>query len=109
VAGRHRAGGPGFLRLDPGVKFVKKLEDGEEFKAGQVLAEVSGRAASLLKGERTSLNFLQRLSGVASLTRSFVEATRGTRARILDTRKTTPGWRLLEKYAVRMGGAPTTG
>ncbi|MDI6848725.1 MAG: carboxylating nicotinate-nucleotide diphosphorylase [Candidatus Saccharicenans sp.] len=93
-----------FYRLDPRIEFIKKLEDGQEFKAGQFLAEVRGPAASLLKGERTALNFLQRLSGVASLTRLFVEATRGTRARILDTRKTTPGWRLLEKYAVRMGG-----
>ncbi|MCR4409788.1 MAG: carboxylating nicotinate-nucleotide diphosphorylase [Candidatus Saccharicenans sp.] len=93
-----------FFRLDPKVEFIKRLEDGQEFQPGQVLAEVSGRAASLLKGERTALNFLQRLSGVASLTRLFVEATRGTRARILDTRKTTPGWRQLEKYAVRMGG-----
>lgn len=93
-----------FRKLDPGVEFIKRLEDGQEFQPGQVLAEVSGRAASLLKGERTALNFLQRLSGVASLTRLFVEATRGTRARILDTRKTTPGWRQLEKYAVRMGG-----
>lgn len=93
-----------FYLLDPRIEFIKKLEDGQEFKAGQYLAEVGGPAASLLKGERTALNFLQRLSGVASLTRLFVEATRGTRARILDTRKTTPGWRLLEKYAVRMGG-----
>ncbi len=93
-----------FHRLDPEVEFVKRLEDGQEFEPGQVLAEVSGRAVSLLKGERTALNFLQRLSGVASLTRLFVEAIRGTRARILDTRKTTPGWRQLEKYAVRMGG-----
>lgn len=93
-----------FYLLDPRIEFIKKLEDGQGFKAGQVLAEVSGPAASLLKGERTALNFLQRLSGVASLTRMFVEAARGTRARILDTRKTTPGWRLLEKYAVRMGG-----
>ncbi|MCX8160881.1 MAG: carboxylating nicotinate-nucleotide diphosphorylase [Candidatus Saccharicenans sp.] len=93
-----------FLKLDSGVEFIRKLEDSQEFKSGQVLAEVRGRAASLLKGERTALNFLQRLSGIASLTRSFVEATRGTGAIILDTRKTTPGWRQLEKYAVRMGG-----
>jgi len=93
-----------FFRLDSRVEFVTRLEDGKEFEPGQVLAEVSGRAVTLLKGERTALNFLQRLSGVASLTRSFVEATRGTKARILDTRKTTPGWRQLEKYAVRMGG-----
>lgn len=93
-----------FIRLDPEVEFRKKLEDGQEFEPGQLLAEVSGRAASLLQAERTALNFLQRLSGIASLTRSFVNEIRGTRARILDTRKTTPGWRALEKYAVRMGG-----
>ncbi|MGQ9801116.1 MAG: carboxylating nicotinate-nucleotide diphosphorylase [Candidatus Saccharicenans sp.] len=93
-----------FIRLDPDVEFRKKLEDGQEFERGQLLAEVSGRAASLLQAERTVLNFLQRLSGIASLTRSFVNEIRGTRAHILDTRKTTPGWRALEKYAVRMGG-----
>ncbi|MGB9907796.1 MAG: carboxylating nicotinate-nucleotide diphosphorylase [Candidatus Saccharicenans sp.] len=93
-----------FSRLDPDVEFRKKLEDGQEFQRGQLLAEVSGRAASLLQAERTALNFLQRLSGIASLTKSFVDEVRGTRARILDTRKTTPGWRALEKYAVRMGG-----
>lgn len=93
-----------FSRLDPEVEFRKKLEDGQEFKREQLLAEVSGRAASLLQAERTALNFLQRLSGIASLTRSFVNEISGTRARILDTRKTTPGWRALEKYAVRMGG-----
>lgn len=93
-----------FIRLDPEVEFRKKLNDGQEFQRGQLLAEVSGRAASLLQAERTALNFLQRLSGIASLTRSFVNETSGTGARILDTRKTTPGWRALEKYAVRMGG-----
>ncbi|HAR36696.1 MAG TPA: carboxylating nicotinate-nucleotide diphosphorylase [Acidobacteria bacterium] len=93
-----------FSQLDPEVEFRRKLEDGEEFRQGQLLAEVSGRAASLLQAERTALNFLQRLSGIASLTRSFVNEVRGTKARILDTRKTTPGWRALEKYAVRMGG-----
>ena len=68
------------------------------------IATVSGSLRSILAAERTALNFLQRLSGIASLTRKFVEAAAGYRAKILDTRKTTPGWRLLEKYAVRMGG-----
>lgn len=93
-----------FFRLDSRIDFKKRLEDGQEFEKGQMLAEVSGRATVLLKGERTALNFLQRLSGVASLTRAFVRAVEGTGSRILDTRKTTPGWRYLEKYAVRMGG-----
>jgi len=91
-------------KVDPEIMFKKIREDGQEFVNGQILAEVRGRAASILKAERTALNFLQRLSGIATLTRSFVEAVKGTRARILDTRKTTPGWRPLEKYAVRMGG-----
>jgi nicotinate-nucleotide pyrophosphorylase (carboxylating) len=69
-----------------------------------MLATVSGSLQSILAAERTALNFLQRLSGVASLTRKFVEAASGFRAQLLDTRKTTPGWRLLEKYAVRAGG-----
>lgn len=93
-----------FTRPDPEVEFRKKMDDGQEFQRGQLLAEVNGRAASLLQTERIALNFLQRLSGIASLTRSFVNEISGTRARILDTRKTTPGWRTLEKYAVRMGG-----
>ena len=93
-----------FRKIDPRVKFSKGLEDGQSFKKGDVLAEVEGRSVSLLKGERTALNFLQRLSGIATTTRHYVQAVKGTRARILDTRKTTPGLRLLEKYAVRMGG-----
>ncbi len=79
-------------------------EDGTHVRKGTVVARLSGPAASVLSVERTALNFLQRLSGIATLTRRFVEAVEGTGAKILDTRKTTPGWRLLEKYAVRCGG-----
>ena len=90
--------------VDPEIKLLNPKEDGYLFSPGEVLAEVSGSAASILKAERTALNFRQRLSGIATLTRSFVEAVKGTRAAILDTRKTTAGWRALEKYAVRVGG-----
>lgn len=93
-----------FEKVDSRIEFVKKTEDGQGFETGEILAEVRGPAGSILKAERTALNFLQRLSGVATLTREFVRAVEGTRASILDTRKTTPGWRILEKYAVRMGG-----
>lgn len=78
--------------------------DGEKLNPGTVIAEISGPVRSILMLERTALNFLQRLSGVATLTAQFVAAVAGTSARILDTRKTTPGWRALEKYAVRCGG-----
>ncbi len=93
-----------FTKIDSRVRFEKGFEDGQAFKKGDVLAEVQGRSIPLLKGERTALNFLQRLCGIATLTRKYVQAVRGTKAKILDTRKTTPGLRLLEKYAVRMGG-----
>jgi nicotinate-nucleotide pyrophosphorylase (carboxylating) len=93
-----------FERLDPGVRFRAFFHDGRAFEAGDILAEVRGRSISLLKGERTALNFLQRMSGIATKTRRFVEAVAGTGAKILDTRKTTPTLRRLEKYAVRMGG-----
>jgi len=93
-----------FQRIDPSITFKKIKDDGQEFKDGEILAEVKGKAASLLKAERTALNFLQRLSGISTLTRAFVQEVSGTKAVILDTRKTTPGWRYLEKYAVRMGG-----
>jgi len=93
-----------FKTVDPATRFEKGFEDGRRFKKGDVLAEVRGRAVSLLKGERTALNFLQRLSGIATTTGKYVQAVRGTKAKILDTRKTTPGLRSLEKYAVRMGG-----
>jgi len=93
-----------FLILDRSVSFTPKLKDGARFRKDQVLVEVRGRARSILAAERTALNFIQRLSGIASATRIFVDAVRGTKAVILDTRKTTPGWRVLEKYAVRCGG-----
>ena len=93
-----------FRKLDPRTSFNRCLGDGQAFERGDVLAEIEGRAVVLLKGERTALNFLQRLSGIATTTRRFVDAVAGTKARILDTRKTTPGLRALEKYAVRMGG-----
>ena len=93
-----------FETIDAGVEFLEETREGEAFKKGNVLARLRGRTVSLLKGERTALNFLQRMSGIATSTRRFVEAVKGTGARILDTRKTTPGLRCLEKYAVRTGG-----
>jgi nicotinate-nucleotide pyrophosphorylase (carboxylating) len=93
-----------FERIDPGVRLRAFFRDGAAFAAGDTLAEVRGRSVSLLKGERTALNFLQRLSGIATKTRRFAEAVAGTRTKILDTRKTTPLLRRLEKYAVKMGG-----
>jgi nicotinate-nucleotide pyrophosphorylase (carboxylating) len=94
-----------FRRVDPTLEIRCDREDGNRLERGEVAMTVSGRAASLLTAERTALNFLQRLSGVATLTREYVEAVHGTPAKILDTRKTTPGWRLLEKAAVAAGGA----
>jgi nicotinate-nucleotide pyrophosphorylase (carboxylating) len=93
-----------FLKTGRPVSFKKRMCDGSAFKRGDVLAVVMGRSRVLLRAERTALNFLQRLSGVATLTAKYVRAVRGTGVGILDTRKTTPGWRALEKYAVRMGG-----
>lgn len=93
-----------FQKIDLAVRFKKILEDGKAFRKGERLAEVEGSSISLLKGERTALNFLQRMSGIATATSKFVRAIQGTKAKILDTRKTTPGLRALEKYAVRMGG-----
>jgi len=93
-----------FRALDPEAALRDALADGSEARRGQTLAVVSGSLAALLTAERTALNFLQRMSGIATLTRRFVDAVRGTGARILDTRKTAPGLRLLDKYAVRAGG-----
>jgi nicotinate-nucleotide pyrophosphorylase (carboxylating) len=93
-----------FRLLDPGTSVNRLLRDGQVFEPGDILAEIEGKAVVLLEGERTALNFLQRLSGIATTTRRFVDAVAGTKAAILDTRKTTPGLRALEKYAVRMGG-----
>jgi nicotinate-nucleotide pyrophosphorylase (carboxylating) len=86
------------------LRFTPVLDDGATVSGGTAIATVSGSLREILAAERTALNFLQRLSGVATLTRRFVDAVQGTSAKILDTRKTSPGWRLLEKYAVRMGG-----
>lgn len=93
-----------FRQLDPRVRLVVHVSEGERFAAGSVLATAEGPARPLLQGERTALNFLQRLSGIATLTRAFVDAVAGTGCTVLDTRKTTPGLRELEKYAVRCGG-----
>lgn len=93
-----------FAAVDSALVCKRQVEDGASVQPGQVLAMVSGPMHRLLAAERTALNFVQRLSGIATLTRKFVDAIAGHRASILDTRKTTPGWRLLEKYAVRMGG-----
>ena len=93
-----------FRLLDPAAKAEMLARDGEELTAGKVFARVHASARALLTGERVALNLLQRLSGVATLTRRFVRAIEGTGAEILDTRKTTPGLRVLEKYAVRLGG-----
>ena len=90
--------------VDPTISFEPLVRDGSMIHAGQALARVQGRMRGILSAERTALNFLQRLSGVATQTRHFVDAVAGLSAQILDTRKTTPGWRLLEKYAVRCGG-----
>jgi nicotinate-nucleotide pyrophosphorylase (carboxylating) len=93
-----------FSMVDPGIFFEPMLHDGEGVQPGTMLVELSGAGRALLAGERTALNFLGRLSGIASLTNRLVESIKGTKAVILDTRKTTPGWRLLDKYAVRKGG-----
>lgn len=93
-----------FARLDESIAVRAEVADGDAVAAGQTLVCVQGRARSLLAGERTALNFLQQLSGVATLTRRYVEALAGTATRITDTRKTTPGWRHLQKWAVRLGG-----
>ena len=93
-----------FEMIDAGIGFAEDVQDGRSFKKGDILARLNGSTLALLKGERTALNFLQRMSGIATATRRFVDAVQGTRTRILDTRKTTPGLRLLEKYAVAAGG-----
>ncbi len=93
-----------FTLLDGRVRFTSRVRDGAPVATGGVLAEVRGPGRALLSGERSALNFLQRMSGIATLTRRFVEAVRGTRAVILDTRKTAPGLRALDKWAVRLGG-----
>jgi nicotinate-nucleotide pyrophosphorylase (carboxylating) len=93
-----------FLRLDPRTDFEVVVADAERVTPGQTILRINGPGRTVLTGERVALNFLQRLSGIATLTRRFVDAIAGTGASILDTRKTTPGWRALEKAAVRAGG-----
>ena len=93
-----------FKQLSPKIKTEKKFSDGMQANAGDTLLTISGPARAILTAERVALNFVQRLSGVATLTSQFVAAIKGTRAQILDTRKTTPGWRRFEKYAVSCGG-----
>lgn len=93
-----------FRLLDPAITLRVEAEDGTRVKAGTTVLALTGHARGMLSAERTALNYLQRLSGIATLTCRFVDAIKGTRAQILDTRKTTPGWRTLEKYAVRAGG-----
>ena len=93
-----------FTQFDPALVAESLVEDGSTVSAGERLASVSGSLASILKAERTAVNFLQHLSGVATVTRRYVDAVEGYRAQIVDTRKTTPGLRRLEKHAVAMGG-----
>ena len=93
-----------FRLLDPKISMRVDAEDGTRVEKGGTVIYISGHARALLSAERTALNFMQRMSGIATLTAKFVDAVKGTKARILDTRKTTPGWRRLEKYAVRSGG-----
>jgi nicotinate-nucleotide pyrophosphorylase (carboxylating) len=115
VTGRLLAKAPGivaglevvravFAHLDARVRLAPRVVDGDAVAARTVLAEISGPGRAVLSGERVALNFLQRMSGIATLTGRFVEAVRGTRAVILDTRKTAPGLRALDKWAVRLGG-----
>lgn len=93
-----------FRQLSTKVKIKKIARDGEHITTGKTLLKISGPARAILSAERVALNFVQRLSGIATLTAQFVGAIKGTRAQILDTRKTTPGWRHFEKYAVACGG-----
>ena len=93
-----------FRLLDPASRAEVRLADGSDAAAGQVIARVSARARALLTGERTALNLLGRLSGIATATRDVVARLQGLQTRVVDTRKTTPGLRALEKYAVRVGG-----
>jgi len=93
-----------FHEVDPNVEFRKMIDDGVRIAPNDALAAVRGSSVALLKAERTALNFLQRMSGVATAANRFVEVLKGTRTKVLDTRKTTPGLRVLEKYSVRAGG-----
>ncbi len=94
-----------FNILDPAMRFETTFRDGDKIKSGDEILTVWGKLQALLTGERTALNFLQRLSGIATLTRQYVDQVAGSHVRLTDTRKTVPGWRRLEKYAVKIGGA----
>lgn len=94
-----------FSALEPPIVFKTHCADGDSVAKGSTIVQVEGKLCTLLSGERTALNFLQRLSGIATQTRSYVKEISGTPVKLVDTRKTTPGWRVLEKYAVRIGGA----
>jgi nicotinate-nucleotide pyrophosphorylase (carboxylating) len=94
-----------FKALEPQIDFNALYADGDRIPAGSTVVRIAGTLGTLLKGERTALNFLQRLSGIATQARTFVGEVAGTAVKLVDTRKTTPGWRVLEKYAVRVGGA----
>jgi nicotinate-nucleotide pyrophosphorylase (carboxylating) len=93
-----------FRRVDPRIAVIRRVADGARVEPGAVLLDLRGPASTLLAAERTALNFLQRLSGVATQSRRYADAVAGTAARVVDTRKTTPGWRVLEKAAVLAGG-----
>jgi len=93
-----------FLRVDPAIKIEILLKDGTRLEKGALIARINGNARSILRAERVALNFIQRLSGIATLTDEFVSLVKDLPVKILDTRKTTPGFRQLEKYAVKMGG-----
>lgn len=93
-----------FKALDPKIKFKIKIKDGSKVKKGDIVAEVSGKAVSLLSAERTALNFLQRMSGIATFANIFLEKIKHTKTKILDTRKTVPSLRLIDKMAVSIGG-----
>ncbi len=93
-----------FRFVDPNLRFLPVAKDGEMMEKGREIAYIEGSAVSIMVGERTALNFLAHLSGIATLTRKYVDKVKGTRAQILDTRKTTPNLRILEKYAVLTGG-----
>lgn len=103
IAGHRYAKGI-FRALDSMIEYNEKKKDGESSKKGDIIVEIKGKTRAILTGERVALNILQRLSGIATLTREYVDAVKGTRAKILDTRKTTPGLREMEKYAVKVGG-----
>ena len=94
-----------FKKFDRRIRFKPLFKDGDTVNDAEVIIEMEGKLCALLKGERTALNFLQRLSGIATCVRSYTDELSDKPVRLVDTRKTTPGWRVLEKYAVRMGGA----